>query len=300
MKCVTCGEPAIIDIKRHNAGFCAHHFIEHVHRQVERAISSFRLFSENDRLLVAVSGGKDSLALWDILNSLGYNAEGLYLHLGIEGYSDRSQQKAEAFATREKLTLHCIDVQKETGFSIPGLAHRVRFEPCSVCGTVKRYFMNRFAATHGFDLILTGHNLDDEAATLLGNLLHWQMGYLGRQSPLLPKKPGLSGKAKPLVRLTERETAAYTVVRGIDYIIEDCPLSKGATSIGYKKALNMLENLSPGTKHHFLLGFLKRGKALFPGDTPQLLPCKKCGQGTTGEICSFCRILEKAARNDPD
>jgi uncharacterized protein (TIGR00269 family) len=300
MKCVKCGKPAVIDIRRHNAGFCAPHFIEHVHRQVERAVSSCHMFCEETRLLVAVSGGKDSLALWDILNALGYNADGFHLHLGINEYSDRSREAAEAFASSENLTLHCINVREETGWGIEELAKRVRYEPCAVCGIVKRYFMNRIAFDKGYDVILTGHNLDDEAATLLGNILHWQTEYLGRQSPLLPPKSGFVGRAKPLFRLTERETAAYTVLRGIDYILEDCPMSSGATSLNYKEVLNRLEDVSPGTKHHFLLGFFKRGQSLFQGDDAELAPCRICGQPTTSEVCAFCSLLQRAKKDPSD
>ena len=66
----------------------------------------------------------------------------------------------------------------------------------------------------GYDAIVTGHNLDDEAAVLMGNALHWHTDYLGRQAPLLPARHGFPKKAKPLVRLTERETAAYCVLAG--------------------------------------------------------------------------------------
>ncbi|MGA1035649.1 MAG: hypothetical protein ACO3VI_10065 [Ilumatobacteraceae bacterium] len=82
-KCRSCREPAVIDLPRHNANFCAEHFIQLCLRQMRRAIEDFSMFGPSDRLLVAVSGGKDSLALWDMLHMEGYSADGLYFGLGI-------------------------------------------------------------------------------------------------------------------------------------------------------------------------------------------------------------------------
>ena len=77
MKCRVCRGPAVIDIRRHNANFCEEHFLKLCHDQVTRAIAAFDMLSPGDRVLVAVSGGKDSLALWDILLDLGYEVDGL-------------------------------------------------------------------------------------------------------------------------------------------------------------------------------------------------------------------------------
>src|SRR5918999_620604 len=98
MKCKVCREHAVVDIRRHNAAFCSDHFVEHVHNQVAKTIKEFRMFGPDDRLLVAVSGGKDSLAVWEVLLDLGYDATGFYLDLGIGGYSTRSKDAAIAFA----------------------------------------------------------------------------------------------------------------------------------------------------------------------------------------------------------
>ena len=87
MRCRRCGDPPVIEIRRHNAAFCRPCFIRHVQEQVKRAIEKHDMFGPEDRVLVAVSGGKDSLALWDVLLDLGYQEGGLYLGLGIGGYS---------------------------------------------------------------------------------------------------------------------------------------------------------------------------------------------------------------------
>ena len=132
--------------------------------------------------------------------------------------------------------------------------------PCSACGLSKRRLFDQAARDGGYDDVVTGHNLDDEAAVLLGNVLRWDAGYLGRQHPVLPAARGFVRKVKPLVRLGERELAAYCVVAGIDYIIEECPMAAGNRHLGYKEVLNALEDRSPGSKAAFLFGFVERGQ----------------------------------------
>jgi tRNA-5-methyluridine54 2-sulfurtransferase len=132
---------------------------------------------------------------------------------------------------------------------------------------------------------------------LLGNLLHWQTQYLARQTPVLPSThPALVRKVKPFFRIAERETAAYAIIRGIDYIVDECPNSLGAKSLLYKEALNLLEQAAPGTKQSLYWGFLERGRPLVEAlDDPALRACVYCGQPTTAEVCAFCRMTERAA-----
>jgi tRNA-5-methyluridine54 2-sulfurtransferase len=290
VKCRRCSGPAVIEVRRHNSAFCRDCFIHVAHEQVRKAIERFDMIAPRDRVLVAVSGGKDSLALWDILLDLGYDATGLYLGLGIGDYSDRSGEIARAFASDRGAGLIEVDLAEEHGFDIPTAGAKGSRSICAVCGLSKRYVFNRAAIDGGFDVIATGHNLDDEAANLLGNTLRWNVEYIARQSPALPAKHGMVRKVKPLYRLSELETAAYAFLRGIDYVVEECPLVAGNTQLRYKEALNAIEATSPGTKAQFFLGYLDRGMPLFRrADTADLQPCERCDQPTTARFCAFCR-----------
>ena len=194
-----------------------------------------------------------------------------------------------------------VDVAATYGSTVPEIArrqHRAK-KMCSVCGLIKRHIMNRAAYEGGYDVIATGHNLDDEAATLLQNALHWEAGYLERQAPVLPSThPKLARKVKPLTRIYERESAAYALVRGIDYIQDECPYSVDARSIFFKELLNRIEERSLGSKSQFYTGFLQargEGRVAFREarvDRP-LHECAQCGQPTTSrELCQFCRLWE--------
>jgi uncharacterized protein (TIGR00269 family) len=302
MKCRKCGGLAAINMRHHRLALCADHFTEWFVSYTQRAIERHKMFGPDDRVLVAISGGKDSLALWDVLRKLGYRADGMYIGLGIggnDGYSKASETKAEAYAEARGLALHVVDVQQTHGESIEELArttHRGR-RPCALCGLVKRHIMNRVAYEGGYDAIATGHNLDDEAAILMQNTLRWQTGYLARQSPILPSThPRLARKVKPFVRLYERETAAYAIVQGIDYIYDECPHAEGSTTIFYKELLNRLESRSPGAKLNFYLSFLqakREGLLEFQEKVLKLSDCQRCGQPTSAPgLCAFCRLWE--------
>lgn len=295
----------MINMRQHRLRLCATDFLEWFPAMVQRSIEKYAMFGPDDRVLVAVSGGKDSLALWDVLLRLGYQAEGMYIGLGIDegiAYSFKSLAMCQGFVAQHhpEAVLHVVDLGQEYGQTLPDLARtrqRGRSKPCSVCGLVKRHIMNRFARDGGFAAIATGHNLDDEVAVLMQNTLHWQAGYLARQAPVLGERDGLARKVKPLVRIYERESAAYVLVRGIDYIYDECPFARGATTNFYKELLNQLELNSPGAKQQFYLQFLQvreAGGIQFAAEgRAELHPCVRCGQPTTaGDTCAFCRLWE--------
>jgi uncharacterized protein (TIGR00269 family) len=280
---------------RHNTAVCKGCLNEYVLEQVRRAIKDHQMFSPTDRVLVAVSGGKDSLALWDVLMRLGYSTAGLHIQQGIGDYSDHSYEKTVAFARSRGTELLVHSLKEVEGAGVLELADLTHRAPCSACGVMKRYNFNKIALDGGYDVLATGHNLDDEAARLLGNILHWQEDYIAKQSPMLPQThEKLVKKVKPLYRLAEREITAYAVANGIDYVVEECPMSVGSKQLLYKEVLNRLEAESPGTKQAFYLGFLDRQppEAIAAADE-NLKACERCGQPTTAAICSYCRLVEK-------
>lgn len=292
LRCKRCREPAIVELRQHNAGFCQPCFLEYFRRQVGRAVDKEHMFTAEERVLVAVSGGKDSLALWEVLHGLGYDTEGLHLALGIGAYSSGSRQKCEAFAARLGRPLHIVDLAEE-GASIPTLTAVTRRPACSACGTAKRHHFDRVAFERGFPVLATGHNLDDEAARLFGNVLRWQVAHLAKQHPVLrPNHERFVRKVKPLFRTTEYETAVYCVLQGIDYVVEECPNSVGATQLLYKDLLNRLEAEAPGSKLSFVQEFLRQAYPRFREETHEPPgTCPRCGMASFDEECGYCRLL---------
>ncbi len=307
MKCHKCAERAVIRMRQHRLAFCKDHYLDWFVDQTERAIHKYGMFTREDRILVAVSGGKDSLALWDVLWRLEYKADGLHINLGIQSdddYSSASERYTRDFAAQRELKLHVINVQELYGETVPHIARRARrtnsgrLKPCSTCGMVKRHEMNRIARDLGYSVLATAHNLDDEVSILFGNVMMWQTGLLARQSPALDASEGFTRKVKPCCRFSERETAAYTLLRGIPYIEEECPFAVGSKQLYYKEMINKIEEEQPGTKLAFYVGFLNAKEKGAFRELPDaardgaLHPCPTCGQPTTGEgACAFCRTI---------
>jgi len=292
---------------QHRLALCKLHFLEWLPAQTQRDISKFKMFEKSDRILVAVSGGKDSLALWDLLWQLGYQTDGIYIDLGIDGgtaYSRRSGEFAQAFASERGLKLITVDIGGEYHETLPQMAARTlrgREKPCSVCGLVKRHILNRVSVEGNYTALSTAHNLDDEAAILLANTLDWSMEHLSRGQPVLQSAPGFARKVKPFCRVYERESAAYSVLRGISYMPDECPHSTGSKQLYFKTYLNEWEGKMPGAKLRFFNNYLK---ALDSGafssrqqssEDLAAQRCPSCGQPTTtGGLCSFCILINKS------
>ncbi len=301
-KCRRCGGKAVIELRRHNSAFCKECFLHFFSGQVKRAVEHDHMLEPTDRVLVAVSGGKDSLALWDVLLELGYHTTGFHIVLWTgEEYASESLRYSQSFADSRggKLIVH--DVKEDSGFTIPELPATTGRSTCGACGLTKRHLISKAADELGFDAVAIGHNLDDEAAVLFGNVLRWDTEYMARQSPVLPAtEEGFVKKVKPLYRLSERETATYAFLRGIDYQVEECPLVAGNTQLRYKGILDRLERESPGAKAAFYHGFLERGKReMAEVERPVLQPCTNCGMPTPAETCAYCRMVDSHARKRP-
>ncbi|MEI6158154.1 MAG: tRNA 2-thiocytidine biosynthesis TtcA family protein, partial [Atribacterota bacterium] len=254
MKCTACKKEALIKLPRHNSTLCQECFQKFIQKQTLLAIKRYHMFAKDEPVLLAVSGGKDSMSLWQILHLLGDQVHAIHIDLGIGDFSRNSRLVAEEFARNQNWPLTVIDVKMETGYNIPETLKLTRRPACSACGLVKRYLLNRYALANHFPVVATGHNLDDEAANLLGNILRWREDYLAHQSPILPSfHAKLAKKVKPFYTLTDDEIRTYAQFSDLPFCDEICPLSQRAKSLDYKKALALLEKQSPGTKHYFWL-----------------------------------------------
>ena len=161
MKCRRCQAAAVVALPSHNSAFCASCFLDFFSRQVARGIESQRLMSRDDKVLVALSGGKDSLALMLELSRQGYDVTGLHIDLAIPGSSPAARAVVERFCQAHRLPLIVKDMAAE-GLPIPRVKEKLKRPICSACGKIKRYFFNRTAREQGFTVLATGHNLDDE------------------------------------------------------------------------------------------------------------------------------------------
>ncbi len=297
MKCRRCGELAQVALPSHHTGFCQPCFETYFLRQIERGMHEHRQMERDQRLLLAVSGGKDSLGLLLALAKLEYDVTALHIDLGIPVSSPHARATVEDFCARHGLPLHVLETA-EKGLPIPEVKKRIKRPICSMCGKIKRHWFNRFAFENGYDVLATGHNLDDEVARLFANTLRWDQAYLAGQGPVMPAEGRFVRKIKPLCRLTEFETAVWCFFNGIEHVLSACPYSGGASFTGHKKLLADLEERSPGMKMQFYENFLRNGKPVFQERAkaaPDLLACRECGYPSSQEVCGVCRNREQLA-----
>ncbi|GFK94036.1 tRNA 2-thiocytidine biosynthesis protein TtcA [Fundidesulfovibrio magnetotacticus] len=295
MKCRRCKAQAQVALPSHHTGFCAPCFETYFLRQVERGIHEHRQFTREDSVLLAVSGGKDSLGLLLALKELGFKVTALHIDLAIPVSSESARSTVEAYCAAHGVELRVIETARD-GLAIPDVKARVKRPICSVCGKIKRHWFNRYAYEQGFDVLATGHNLDDEVARLFANTLRWDQAYLAGQGPVNEASGRFVRKVKPLCRLTEYETAVWCFLKGIEHVLAPCPYSGGASFTGHKRLLADLEERSPGMKMQFYEHFLRSGRPAFKAqaqDAPPLNACTGCGYPTSQDVCGVCRIRER-------
>lgn len=293
MKCRVCGNPANISLRAYNTALCESDFRSFLEKRVHTTITKYRLINPGEKPIIAVSGGKDSLALWSMLNKLGFEADGMYVNLAIGDYSETSLKKIKQMVDIIGRKVYIFSLGNTFNKGIEELSKIIRRTPCSACGMIKRYVMNKVCMDKGYTVLVTGHNLDDEAAALMGNFLYWKEDYLWKKNISLdPTEGHLSKKVKPLFLCSEREVAAYAIMSGIDYIYDECPYSRNASSILYKQTLNRIEERSPGTKLMFVKGYLKRARDV-KVQNDQAGFCSICGYPSFSETCNFCKTFER-------
>ncbi|MCF7935747.1 MAG: adenine nucleotide alpha hydrolase family protein [Synergistales bacterium] len=265
-----------------------------VENSLRRALKRMRLFPDTP-LMVAVSGGKDSLVVWDLLRRLGYSTRGLHINLGIGEFSRYSSEAVANFAEARDLSWSEYPLKESFGFTMPEIQRAFREKICSLCGKLKRHFFNKHATDEGFGVLVTGHNLDDEASRLLGNLIGNRQRFVRKQYPLLRSPhPAMPAKAKPLFRLEDEEIGIYATLAGIDVLQTVCPFAADATSHAHKRALDLLEAEMPGQKRKFYFSYMREnGRRENLEDTSGFGRCEYCGAASREPVCGVCKLYAR-------
>ncbi len=302
-RCRICGDPATYRLDHARMHLCEGCFIRYYERKVYKTISKHNMLREARKVAVAVSGGKDSLALLEVLHRIvsekfpEVNLSVIHIDLGIPGYSEECRNTVERVCSGLDVECHIYDLRAEEGYTIPDFqATPFRRRICGACGTVKRYLMNKIAYEIGADRLATGHNLDDVVEVLFELYLKGSVGELVRIKPVAwSSNVKLVTKIKPLIELTEKENLYYVLSRKLPVLSVQCPLAKDSRMLKRKELINMIEKEIPGFRHTFYKSHLKR---LMPAlretiKEPTLMECKSCGMPSLSETCSYCKLTSK-------
>lgn len=287
MKCTQCENQAVIL----NPARCKKHFIEDFETQAHNTIQQYNLIREGETICVAASGGKDSLALLHIL-SQKYPVEALCVDEGIPGYRDETIRDLKEFCNTRNIPLNIVDFADLGSQPLYKLNPE---HPCSVCGVLRRKALLEYSRK--YDIIATGHNLDDECQSILMNLLRNQRQLLPRLGPRTAARDGIAARIKPFYHTPEKEIRAYCLVMGITTNFSECPNVVKSFRWKVGEELNELENEAPGTKKNIVNHFIKTyyQKETAKTDTRQ---CEKCGAPASNNLCRACQLtLEKQTPN---
>lgn len=293
MKCQRCSRSAVIYQKYSNTHLCKAHFIEDVERKIKRNIRKFKMVERGDRIAVALSGGKDSTVLLYVLHKVFQDRKDLGLLAitideGIIGYREHTISLAVKL-TDELGIQHAIRSFKEGfGITLDELTRKKEHAACTLCGVLRKNLLNKAARELGADKLAIGHNLDDEAQTILMNYLRGDVDRLKRMSGTV--QPGLILRIKPLRSIPEKEVALYGFLNNLPVSTDECPYAGEALRNEIREMINNYEVKHPGTKYSLLGGFEAISEVLHPPST-QILQCKKCGEPGSETICKTCRLL---------
>jgi len=281
MKCVRCKEKAFEKFR--GKYYCRDCFIERYEEAVKSTIKRYKMIKKGEKILAALSGGKDSVAMLSVLSRFsGFHLEALHIDLGIGDYSKKSLEISKKIAEILDIELNVVSL-KSYGFTIEDVKKR----ECSVCGNAKRYLMNRFAREKGFDAVATGHCAEDILANFFKNLYSGNIEWSEKQKPRIEGFDKIVTRIRPLYEMGERENLLYVMARDLPFLYEECPK---APSTKWKEIIYDIERRIPNFKINCLRNLAREKKKK---KETQYRYCKVCGEITTTEICQFCRNVMK-------
>ncbi len=279
MKCYYCDKEAVGEA--YNKAYCREHFIKYFLGKVRSIIDKFNI---KGKIAVALSGGKDSSACFHALSKFKLDLLPFYIDLGIKGYSDKCYKKVEEICNLLGYELNVIFLD-EYGINLESYE-----KPCSICGTAKRYLMNKFAYENKCRYVATGHNLSDIVTFAINNLITGNILNFRGNKPFLEEnlEYKLVAKIKPIYYLKDKECMLYAVLNNLPYTNEECPFSKNAPTLKIKEWLHEIEENLPGTMLSMARSFWRIEEKM--KQEVSLNKCVKCGYASYGKICKFCKI----------
>jgi len=287
---------------------CTKCFMGSIEDKVRATVAKYEMFQHDDKIMVAVSGGKDSITLLHILVKIEKDFPKASLFAvtvdeGIKGYRDQALK----FAVKNCRKLgveHTVTSFKDLfGVKLDELVKlieektqtRGRLTPCAYCGVLRRRALNVAAREAGVDKLATAHNLDDETQTILLNMVHGDALRIARVKPFLTERhPKLVRRVKPLCEVPEKEIAFYAYLRRIEFQGVPCPYASAALRNDIRVMLNRVEEKHAGIK--FTL--FKSAERIRPAlermaEEAKLRECKFCGEPTVDNVCKLCSMLRE-------
>jgi len=302
LKCDRCENQAAYTRKYSGEKLCSKCFSSSIIRKTAKTISKHNMIQNNELVAVAVSGGKDSLALLDIINQMtkthNFRIKAITIDEGIPGYRNEALEIVQEYCAKLNVE-HKVFSYKElfdlTLEEALDLRESEKTSSCSICGTLRRRAIDHAAKDIGADVIATGHNLDDTLQTFVINMLSGDTTKIGWMDP--DNSSNTLRKIKPFCEIYESEIVFYAFTNDIPFQTEPCPHMNEGIRTEIREFLNSLEGKHSGIKNNLYQSIIKVSQSVKDGNNKQKTICIKCGNDCTGKICSVCNTVLKLKEN---
>jgi len=269
--------------------------VQKVEKQVKETIKKYKICNKKDKILVALSGGKDSTLTAYLLKKFGYNISGLHINLGLGKYSEECEKTIKGFSEEYKIKLYVYNIKKEMGSRMcyirSGVQSREKVNNCLVCGVIKKSILNKEARRLKFDKIATGHNLDDEAQTFLLNIFKASPKLSANSGPITRNAPNKKfvPRIKPLFYVLENDIRGYVKKKNLKIYPHACPCGINSYRIQIR---NFLEKVSGKDKERIMKNFDKLYERILKTKDSRMSYCEICGEPSRNKICKKCKLLK--------
>ena len=309
-----CGQRAVLKRPKTGDALCKNCFYWAFETEIHFTITKAKLFKKGDYVAIGASGGKDSTVLAHVMKTLNERFDyGLRLVLlsideGISGYRDDSLETVKRNRDQYGIPLKILSYNDLYGWTMDKIVETVgRKNNCTFCGVFRRQALDRGAMQLGVNKIVTGHNADDIAETVIMNILRGDVARLQRCTAI---ETGSSSSAddsntnaenddeaiprsKPFKYTYEKEIVMYAYFKKLDYFSTECIYSPNAYRGHARAYIKDLEKIRPTA----ILDIIHSGEQLkFKDSVKERLPsqgnCQRCGYISSMEICKACRLLE--------
>jgi len=301
MVCKACKNKPVIRLTNNNKGLCKSCFIKYFEQKTKKTISKYKLVDKKDHIGVACSGGKDSTAVLYLIHKIfgkrpDIKITAIAVDEGIKGYRPEHLKYLKKFCKELKVNLKIVSFKEEFGKSLDQIIKKGMY-PCSICGVLRRSLLNRYSLKLKCTKLVTGHNLDDEAQSILMNQLKNNVKVSARLGPLtgVVKDNKFVPRIKPFYLLTEKEVKAYSFLMGYKEDLGECPYADIAFRNDVRSMLNEFENKHEGTKHSVVLSFLEVLPLLKNKyrKGPSINYCSRCKEPCSKESCKVCDLVKE-------
>lgn len=272
-------------------------FNNYVQKNVFDTLTDYQLINDNDKVMIGVSGGKDSiltlhmLSRYRQLSDIDFKLEAVCIDEGIAGYRNHGIESAVKNCKLLDINLEIISFKEAFSHDLDDIQGLYK-SSCMPCGIYRRYLLNKAAYDHGCDKIATGHNMDDEIQSFLMTFARNDQNKFSKFGPALNRiHEKMVPRIKPLWQLAEKDVGIWCVVNDIEIHDEECPYSVTSLRSDVKNFLNRLEQENRGIKRNIFDSF--KNTFNITQQEVTLSTCEFCSQPTANSPCNACKLTEE-------